>query len=487
MRVSGPSVASRHSIRYVSTVADKVFIVGAGTTGFQLAKHLIADSKDVVLVEKNPDVAKYATNNLDCIVLNEAGNNLAALEEAGIEEADFFIALTGSDELNMISCGLVSNEFAVPCKIARVRNSDYSRTQLQQKSFLDIDFFVSPEIEAANSIVKSVEQGAISDITFFEKSSLQMRNIFVDTDSFFRDKTVEQTRKDLDLDFLIVGISHSDQFSIPSADTVVRENDELYLVASEGTLEQLFARVGRPKIPLKKVVVVGGGRVGSFVAKALIEKSKSARSIEKLVSYLTRKQIQLKIVDSDYEICKRLANRFPDVIVINSDISEERFFEQEGLTGQDLIITTTANPELNILAAIYAKTFDIKRSIALVNKYNYQSIASRLGIDVIISPKNSVVNAVLKFVRRGKVKSVNSIFGGQAEIIETEVDSSSDLAGEEIRDLRLPKNTLIISISRDGETIFPHRDFVIEDGDKLLVIGQSSSITKVADVLARSR
>ena len=465
-------------------MAEKVVIAGAGTTGFQVARHLIADNKNVVLIERNPETAKYAVNHLDCMVINDSGNRLPALREAGIESADFFISVTDSDELNIVACGLVASEFGVPCKIARVRNPDYAKSNLSGHSLMDVDYFVNPEIEAAQAIVKSVEQGATSDVMTFENTDLQMRNFLVDDRTLFAKQSIAAIKQTLDADFLVAGISRGEHFFVPRGDTIVETGDELYLVAAEHSLEEVFVIAGRPRVDLNRVLLVGGGRVGSFVAGSLSRRGYRAngRRPRRLLDYLRRDIKRLKIVDSNYQNCKRLAEEFPDAVVINSDVSEEGFFEEEALAGSDLIITTTDNPELNILVAIYAKTLGIKRSIALVNKFNYLTVASRLGADVIISPKYSVVNTILKFIRRGKVKSVHSILGGLAEVIESTLDGSRGFVGREVRDVKMPDNSLIVAVSRNGSHIVPRSNYTLRDGDKLTMVAKTESITRVEEM-----
>ena len=465
-------------------MAERVVIAGAGTTGFQVARHLIADNKNVVLIERNPDTAKYAVNHLDCMVINDSGNRLPVLRDAGIDSADFFISVTDSDELNIVACGLVAREFGVPCKIARVRNPDYANSNLSGHSLMDVDYFVNPEIEAAQAIIKSVEQGATSDVMTFENTDLQMRNFLVDDRTLFAKQSIAAIKQTLDADFLVAGISRGEEFFVPRGDTIVESGDELYLVAVEHTLEEVFVIAGRPRVNLNRVLLIGGGRVGSFVAGALAQRGSrsNGRRPRRLLDYLRRDTRRLKIVDSNYANCKRLAEEYPDAVVINSDVSEEGFFEEEALAGTDLIITTTDNPELNILVAIYAKTLGIKRSIALVNKFNYLAVASRLGADVIISPKYSVVNTILKFIRRGKVKSVHSIFGGLAEVIESTLDGSRGFVGRKLRDVKMPENSLIVAVMRNGSHIVPHSDYTLRDGDKLTMVAKTESIARVEEM-----
>lgn len=181
----------------------KVVLVGAGSVGFQIAKQLIDEKKDVVLIEKNPKAAKHASTYLDCMVINDEGNNPEVLNRAGVEKADFFIAVTESDEMNMIACGLVANRFKAPHTIARVKNIDYSNVHNSTSPFLGIDHIVNPEIEAARDILRSIEHGAMSGVLFFEKSSFQMQNITVSSNSPFKGKTLHEIKGITGIDFLV--------------------------------------------------------------------------------------------------------------------------------------------------------------------------------------------------------------------------------------------------------------------------------------------
>lgn len=193
-------------------------------------------------------------------------------------------------------------------------------------------------------------------------------------------------------------------------------------------------------------------------------------------------QRNIKIIDSDYENCKSLAEEFPKAIIINSDISDRDIFEEEQLYSYDLIVTTTNNQELNILAAIYAKTFGIKRSIALVTRKNYLTIASNLGIDSIVSPKRSTVDTILKFTRKGNIKSIHSILTGKAEVIEFSLDKGSSAAGKQVKELKLPGNTLVLAVTRESSSYIPNGSFEIRENDSIVTITTKESVSAVEEI-----
>ncbi len=441
-----------------------IVILGAGVVGIQIATQLINEGKDVVLIEKDPARAKYVSNHLDCIVVNEEGNNIGSLKRAGIHKADFFISVTNSDEVNMIACGLVSSEFEVPVKIARVRNLDYSSARIVDKTFLGIDYIVNSEVETARQIANTVALGAESDVMLFENTDLQMRNITIQSTSFFKDKSLKDIRQGIKESFLMAGIIREGEFIIPSGDTVLKEHDTIYLLATKNKFTRIFMETGRKSLKIDRIFIAGGGRIGSLVCQ-----------------YLVRTGRKITLIDNDYENCKILSEKFPEALIINADISDNDIFDEEQLDTYDLIVAATDNQELNILTSIYAKSMGTRRAIALVTKSNYLPIASKLEIDATISPKNSTVDAIMKFIRRGDIKSVHSIFDGKGEVIEFYVNEKNRLANCALKDIDMPENSLILSVVRDNKSILPDGNLVILPGDLVLIIASKTSIAQIEE------
>jgi trk system potassium uptake protein TrkA len=446
-----------------------VVILGAGVVGYQIASQLIEEGHNAVIIERDAERARYVDSHLDCIVLNDEGNSIESLKKAGIEKADFFLSVVDSDEVNMIACGIVESEFNVPIKIARVRNIDYSRAKIFEKSFLGIDFVVNPEVETARLIANSVALGATSDVMLFENSDMQIRNYQVDSKSFFKNKTVMDIRKNINAGgkFLIAGIIRDNEFIIPSGVTVIRENDIAYILASKKTLTNLFIETGKKRESIDRILIAGGGRIGYLVTR-----------------YLIRTGRKIGIIDSNYENCKSLSEKFPDALVINADISDETIFEEENLQDYDLIITATENQELNILSAAYAKSLGISRAVAVVNHPNYMAISNRLGIDVTVSPRNSTVNAIMKFIRKGEINSVHTLFGHSAEVIEFTVKEKNPLVGCALKNIKIPSGSLILTVVRNNVNEIPDGNFVVNSGDRVITIAKRESIHAIEEVFS---
>jgi trk system potassium uptake protein TrkA len=456
-------------------------ILGAGSVGFQLAKQLVDEGKDVVLIEKDPETAKHADNLLDCLVLNEVGNNIETLERAGIDKAEYFIAVTDSDEVNMIACGMASGQGSQPTKIARIRNIDYSDTHIVQTPFLGINHIVNPEIEASRGIIQAIERGAVSDVVFFEKSRLQMRSLTIGTNSLFADKSIEEIKNLVPDDFLIAVILRENHFLIPRGATVVQENDKIYMIATEDSFERIFLQMGKKRMTPKRIAIVGGSTVGRYVAEHFLARRRPGLSIfsKLLRPFTAANRHQVTIIDNDYDTCKYLASHYPGAMVINANISDEGFADEHQLAQADVVVATTANQELNIVNAVYAKTLGSTRSIALVKKSTYVQIATTLGIDVAISPVDSMVSSILQFIRASNVRSVYSLSGGKVEVTELSVSEASRIRDKPLKKLKLPQDTLILSVIRGEEDIIPGGDFQLRSGDHAIVITGRESVAKI--------
>lgn len=444
-----------------------VVVAGAGTVGFQIAKKLIDGKNDVSLIENDPERIRFVSEHLDCMVIKDEADHLSVLKRAGIEKADVFISVTNSDENNMIFCGLVGSEFNVPVKVARVRTVEYLNLATLKKSFLNIDFIVNPEVEAARIIGETVDHGVMSDVICFAKTDVQMRNLFVDNISILKDRTLMDVRKKIDRSFLIAGITRKNTVIIPKGNTVIKEHDTLSIVSTSEILDSIFAKVGRPGVEIKNIIIVGGSRIGRMVAYELHDKKYS-----------------LKIIEKDIDRCELLSAQFSDSLILHADVSDESVFLEENLSESDLIITATDSQELNIITAAYAKTIGIKKAIAVVTKSNYVPIANSLGIDATINPKSSAADTILKLVMASNVESIHSIFEGEADVIEFSLGEKEGVTGIPLRDIDLPDGTLLMTVTREGENHIPDGSFILNEGDYVLVIARKKSISQIMNMFS---
>ena len=448
----------------------KVVIVGGGAVGFQLAKELIEERRDVVLIEKDGVVVQQLGNSLDCLVLHGEGTSLEMLQRAGVDRAEVFVAATDSDEVNMIACAVVASEFEVRLKIARVRNMDYSAARVAEKHFMGIDFLVNPEVEAAAAILRAIAHGAVSDVMLFQHADVQVRNLPVVHGSIFENQTLKRIAGLLPGPFLVAAIVRDNNYVVPSGDTVIEVGDILYVVGDPTILEEIFSRAGRAREELKKIVLVGGGRVGQQIASQL--SSAGANGIvSKLVSFMNRgERRSIKIIDRNFQRCKFLADRFPNALVIHADVSTDTVLEEQHLSRSDLVIAVTDNQELNVLTALYAKSLGVRRAVALVNRAAYADVATQLGVDVAVSQKNALVATMMRHIRGGSVQSLHTISDGRIEVVEVQVAPRSRAVGRAIRELGMPTDTLIVALARENQTIVPGGNEVVRAQDQLVIV-----------------
>ncbi len=462
----------------------KVVIVGAGLVGTMLARHIISSKGDVVLIERNEDKARHASNRLDCMVIREDGNSLAVLEEAGLAKADALVCVTDSDEINMITCGLAATKFQKPLKIARVRNPEYSDLGGSGASMPGVDVFVHPDVEAARAVLKSVEHGALGDVISFGDTPYELATIEVAASCPVAGKTVREFRELAESDCLVVLIERGEESLIPTGRSVVLEGDRVRVLVREQEVHRIFALAGRKARTLRRIAVVGGGKVGSLVVEGLSDPSPSKIGVlSRFLPFLKPKNAKrLLVIEKDIGLCKQLSGRFPDALVLNEDISDEGFLADEDMENLDLVVTATEDQELNMIAGIYLKKRGVDRTIALVSGSGYTAIARELGIDVVVPLKDVVVDTILSHLRGEAVRSVHRVAGGNIEIMELEIPSESPIIGQRLESLRFPQGTLVMLVVRSGSSFIPSGDCVFESSDRVVTIvrrGQEVEIQRL--------
>ena len=439
----------------------KVVILGAGRRGIRLARHLVEENKDVIIIDEDAEDVNTAMSKVDCLAIKGSGTSLEDLSDAGIDDADAFVALTGSDETNLVSSGIASSEFKVPLTIASIRNLSYTGYSGIGNSLMGITHIVNPTQEVAQYIYQDVERGIYSDIISFENSSLLLYNVYVEKDSPYAEKMVKQLRQELNANFIIAALSRGGEALVPSGDTVVRPGDTLSLVAQEESVNQLLSSVGRKSMKAKHIAIVGASQVADFLLRAIPK-------------YQHR---DIALIDKDKEVCERMATIYPDVLVLNADITNEAVFEEEGLGSYDLMLCLTSNDELNIITASYAKHFGIKNSLALVSHNpNYIRMADHLDIDNIISTQDVTVDSLMRYMHGQNVSSTHSLFDGQIEALEFTITEGNQIIGKALKDIDMRGKGIIAGVTKkDGRTLIPGGLYVIEQDDALITVIERKS------------
>ena len=485
----------------------RIIIVGAGRTGTQLARHLIREKHDISLIESNEERARHASNRLDCLVLHDEGNSLAALEEAGIAKAEALVCVTDSDEVNMIICGLAASRYPGLLKIARVRNDEYirlnqhasDRRSAGDQKILGIDYFVHPDVEAARAVLRAISHGALGNILDFAGTSYELGSVDVAEGSSFDGLHIRDFHSLVKEASLVTLVERENGSSLdcilPRGSTVLRKGDRVYILALENRIQQIFRFAGRYEKPLRRIGIVGGGRIGTIIAGGILRNSNNGIVDVKektgifsaLHSFERRSNRRVIMVEQDYSVCKELAARFPEALILNQDISDENFVAEERLGELDLIITATANQELNIIAAIYLKSRGVKRAIALVNGSGHGAIAQQLGVDVSIPMESVVVDSILSNLMGKGIRAFHRLGDGTLSILEVEIYQDSPAVNKAITEFELSEGGLIILVSRGEASFIPRGDYIFESGDKIILIAKNGSETELEKFFGKTR
>jgi trk system potassium uptake protein TrkA len=498
----------------------RIVIIGAGLVGTQLASYLIQEKHDVSLIESNEERARYASNRLDCLVIHDEGNSLHALEEAGTAKADALVCVTDSDELNMIICGLAASRYPGLLKIARVRNDEYVHLSRQieapakprkqdagektdpppvpetidrrEPGIPGIDYFIHPDIEASRSIINAIERGAVGDILSFSDTPYELGSIDIAPGSAFDGLVLTDYRGLVKEESLVIMVERKGTVLLPSGSTVLVRDDRVHILAKGEELLRIFKFAGSDERPIRRIGIVGGGKVGSLIAEGLLsrqnlagrerggqEKEKRNFLFPLLKPFIPRSSRRIIIIEQDYRLCKELAARFPEALIMNEDISDESFVNEEQMDNLDLLITTTNNQELNIITAVYLKSRGVTRTIAMVTGSGYAAMARRLGVDVVVPMKTVVVDSILAHLMGGGIKGLHRVGDGSVDIIEIELRGGAPVLDTSLTKFKLSAGGLIMLVNREGASFIPRGDYVFRQGDHIVLFARTGNEAEI--------
>ncbi len=438
--------------------------MGAGEVGFQLAKFLSAENIDVVVVDKNKKKLKKISEVLDVALTEGEGGSPSVLKQAGADEADILLAVTDMDEANMIACLVAKVMFQIPRNVARIRNLEYFSNDILLQS-LGINPAISPEIEAAKAVIRLIEVPFAADVDDFEDGKVKIIGFRIPSDS----QLIGKAFKALNLKkpkILIGAIQRGHKIIIPSGNDTLKKNDIIYLPVRMEELDLVCDSIGGISMLVKRVMILGGGRIGFYVAKTLEEQN-----------------LSVKIIEKDTERCKFLLKSLKKSVILHGDGSDKKLLEEENIQDMDVFAAISNNEELNIMASILAKSLGVKKVITIVNKTDYLPLANNLGIEAVLSPRLITASTILKYVRSDNILSLTTVAEGKAEIMEVEIKESSAFAGKTLYDFELPKKTLIGAIIRDNDVIIPSGEDKILQNDKLIIFTRRESIKQVEKLL----
>ncbi|HHI97922.1 MAG TPA: Trk system potassium transporter TrkA [Thermodesulfatator atlanticus] len=442
----------------------KVIIVGAGEVGYYLADRLALEGHEIVVVDRSEDKIKRLERSLNVMAIKGSGASAKVLETAGIKEADLFVAVTDSDEINLISC-LLAREYGVPRKVARVRSEDYlSPGSPLNEQKLGIDLIINPARVLADEIVRLAEITEATDWAEFARGKVILLGYQVKENCPLAGMSLANL-KDLRAlyDFVIVAIVRGNQTIIPTGKDVIKVGDKIFIIAKKRDIPAIEYLLGFTTKTPSRVFIIGGGQVGAWVAKQM-----------------EAKKVEVYLVEKDSERCEELAEFLKRTVVLNLDGLDAQELLKEGIDRSDLVIAVTDIDTVNILGALLAKHHGAKKCIVRIDRPDFIPLLSDLGIDVALSPRLLAANQILRFVRRGQILSVATFLGSEAEVVEMVVpDTEFFRKGPKLQELDFPEGAIVGAVYRSGEVIIPKGATTLLPGDDLVIFAKREALPKL--------
>lgn len=461
----------------------KVVIVGASYTGIQLARSLADEKSDVVLIDNSPEKVRLARNKIDCTVIQAAGNDLQVLErDAGISSADALVMLTEDDETNMITCSLVDMRYPKLRKIARVRNEAYYAACSAGKAPeghdaplpFGIGVMLNPDVEAANAVQRAVAHGAIGNIVDLG-GGFCITEFRVHPSSTLVGMRMKDIGAMTGWSGLAAYIEDTAGALLPNGETQLKADDRIGIVSSSadiGELSRLMSGKGM-SVP-RRIVVFGAGRTGTLIVEKLLAPRPTAGFLQAFMALLSSGG-EIFLVDSNENLCREAKERFMGIRVLCGDISDKDFIRDEGLDSCDLMIAVSSGYDRNLVAAAYLKSLGVRKTIALTESQEFDDVAHKLGIDVAVPMRSTIVDAMTGHLRGAGTASVHTVCDGRFEIVTCDVSAQGAIAGKRLRDMSMKGECLVLLVRHEGEGAFmvPHGEYEVLAGDRVVFIARA--------------
>ncbi len=449
----------------------KILILGAGQVGSTLARYLASDKEnDLTIVDVNEASLANLGRHLDVKTVTGYASHPNILEEAGIKSMDMVIAVTNSDEGNMLACQMAHTLYQVDKKVARIRTSAYlHREELFADNAIPIDFIITPEGLVTNYIKRVVEEPGAAQVFEFEDGLVQLVETRAFSGTPIVGRPIQDLHKHLPKTLVRIVSLYRNGRSIPAyGDTVIRDGDHVYFVTKKGSVSKVLREFRRLDKNYNNIMIAGGGRIGFALAKHL------------------EKNHRVHVLEMDKARVEHIAGELEKSLVLHGNASDEQLLLEEGIENTDMFLALTDSDETNVIVSILAKRLGAHKTVALVKRHVYEDLAEQSeDVDMVVSPDQITASGILAHIRRGDTMMVHSLQQGQAEAIEIIVHGDrdhSDVVGRTVEQIKLPDGVVIGSVVRNNEVIMGSRKLVIEEGDHVLLI--LSDVNKIHEVEA---
>jgi len=451
----------------------KTIICGAGEVGYSIADKLTNENFEVTVIDESKERLNKISENLDVKVIKGVPSLPSVLIKAGAKDCEIIIAVTKSDEMNMITCQIGYSLFNIPKKIARIRQQDYLKGEwesLYTKNNLPIDAIISPEEEVAKALYRRLISPGTIDMVELSEKRLKLIGFKCEKNFSHLGLSVRELSEKFP-NYLanILFIFRKDKKFVVNSSTTIEPNDLIYMVVETSNLSDVLREFGHEELQAKKVVIIGGGNIGFSLAQ-FIESSNS--------------KISTELIEANKSRAEFLASNLNRVTITHGDGLENQILEEVNISEAGYCIAVTEDDEVNILSSLLAKRAGTNQCMTLINNSTYSSLLTSIGVDITIDPKIITISKILEKVRSGRIRSDYSIGEGFGEVIEAEVISNSPLCNKNIKDISLPKGIRVGSIFRNDKIIIPNSQTIFNENDDVVFFAETNCIKKLEQILS---
>jgi len=450
----------------------QIIIVGCGNVGQTLTQQLSKEGHDITVIEEKSSVVQSVVNNLDVMGIVGNGASYSIMKDAGIETADLMIAVTDSDELNLLCC-LIAKKAGNCHTIARVRNPVYNNEINFIKEELGLSMVINPEEAAASEAGRLLKLPSATKIETFARGRAELVRLVIDENSRLCDLALKDIPSDLKKQVIIAVVSRGNDVHIPDGNFILRAGDEITIFGSSKNTVSFFKKLGLPSAKVHSTMIIGGGETAYYLAMQLIALG-----------------IKVIIFDKDPVRCKELTDLLPQALIINGDGTDKDMLLEEGVTRTDSFVSLTNLDEENIMLSMYVKSINPKaKLITKVHRVTYGDIIGSLNIGSIIYPKNITADRIVQFVRGmsaskdSNIETLYKLNDDKVEALEFIVRNGSPVIGKPLSQMKIKKGVLIACINHYGEIISPSGDSVIRDRDSVIVVTTLAGLKDISDIL----
>lgn len=448
-----------------------IIIAGCGKVGITLIDQLSKEGHYITVIDKNPTKLQTLSNNYDVMTVCGNGASYSVQREAGIESADLIIAVTDSDELNLLCCTVASRSGKCSA-IARVRTPDYSIEANYLKNRLGLARIINPELEAANEVTRILSLPTALDVTPFAHGQVEMVKIKIPENSFLDNMEIQNISKNISTDFLISAVERNGEVFIPSGSFILKSGDIMSVVAARRDILSTLKKMNFKSTPIKNTLIIGGGKVAYYLAKQLLNIG-----------------FDVKIIEQDRERCEELSILLPKAIIINGDGTDEDLLKEEGIHNCDSFVPLTGIDEENIMLTLYASKVSNAKAVTKINRINFTNVIAGLDLGSVVYPRFLTSEAIIAYVRAMKnsmnsgIETLSHLFNQRVEAIEFKIKEAPVVTNIPLIDLKLKNNLLICVINRNGRVFIPSGQDCFMDGDSVVLVTTHRGFNDINDIL----